>query len=667
MQPGTTVRLDGNGFCPETRVQVGLAQGVANFAGGADTTVSADHRSLTFEVPRAGTSNPVTVVPPQGDIYRTENAITVRSFRGEYGFAFPNYHFSGLSLTEFTETAGADDLFIQVNPCWPWGHCYVPTGILDPIAALEWPIFSGILVAGDGHCYGMNRGIQELMAGKVSYNRFAYGATAPFDLPSASGPQNGLSSYLDSRQAIQLTAEALYRRLTRDPRLGVQLERIQYELDHGRYPGVTLKFGTFAGHEVMAFDIQHQADGSLEIFSYDPNRPLTQEELDHPVEHSFAETDASAIRINAAHDHWTFRSRSGAEHSGEGEDLYAVPLGDIPDNPSLPGLTDLDLVVDIFASVEGAAETDGQSQGAQAEPLQDGNAKAGGTAGIVVADKGADSLSHRMKGLHAGRYSQMIAGPGFVGAVHDVATAKGVVDRLTATPGRNRLSFAGERNRPLDVELAVDRGKVHRAASIQTFTAKGGNDAAQLRAGRSLVYEHEGPVAQVSFTLTNVARSGGPVTFRSQGVTVARGERLTVTPLDWHSLERVRLVLRRRGGGITVRTLRNLARFRAVFHVGRPRLAGSRAGVAVRILRVADPAAGGVVLRLRRGGRTLARRAIAVRHPRRGRHTYRWRLPKIPAGLYRLVANVVLAGGTQEPERRTIMRAARVRVAGPRH
>jgi hypothetical protein len=666
--PGTTVRLDGNGFCPETAVQVGQTPNGPNFAGGADTTVSPDNRSLTFEVPRAATSGPVTVVPPASDSYQTDNALTVRSFRGEAGFAFPNYSFSGLSLTELTETVGADDVFIQVNPCWPWGKCYVPTGILDPIAALEWPIFSIMLIEGDGHCYGMNRGVQELLAGKALYNRFAFGVTAPFDLPSASGPKNGLGSYLDSRQAIQLTAEALYRRLTRDPRLGVQLGRIEYELEHGRHPGVTLRHGAVGGHEVMAFDVLHHPDGSLDIYSYDPNRPLTQEELGNPIKHSFAETDASAIRINAAHDHWDFKSTSGAEYSGSGDDgaLYAVPLEDIPDNPSLPGLSDLDLIVDIFASADGAAESDGQSEGAQTEPLQDGR---GGTgkAGIVVAAKGAEGLTHRVKGRRAGSYSQLIAAPGFVGAVRDVATAKGVVDRLGATPKRERLSFAGERNRPLELELAVDRKGVHRAASIATHASKGGQDTAWFRDGRSLTYEHEGGKASLTLTLANVARNGGPVGFKSRRLTVGRGERLTLAPLDWHSLERVRAVSRRRGGGTTVRILGNRAGRRARFGVGRPKLVKRRASVTVKILHVPAHSVGGVVLRLERGRRTVARRAVAIEHPKRGHRTYRWKIPGVGAGRYRLVANVVLAGGTQPPERRSIGRTAPVRIGGPRN
>ncbi len=672
--PGTTVRLDGNGFCPGSEVDVGTTpSGEPNLPARAEATVADDLHSLTFQVPRAGTSGQVTVLPPAsggvagpgfGPSYRTQNSIEVRSFRGEFGFAFPNYHFSGLSISELTEAVGADDLFIQINPCWPWGSCYVPTGILDPIAAIEWPLFSGILVGGDGHCYGMNRAVQEFMAHKVPYNRFASGVHDVFDLPSANGPQNGLSGYLDSRQALQLTAEALYRRLTRDPRLGVQLERIQYQFEHGMHPGVTMKHGTIAGHEVTATDIVHQPDGSLEILSYDNNFPQTQKELGAPSTHSFMETDGGAIRINAAHDHWEFTSAGGTEFSGGGDDgsLYAVPLEDIPDNPSLPGLTDLDLIVDIFASVEGAATTGGASAGAEDEPLVAG---AGGNehAGMVLAKKGVDSLSHTMKGLKGGSYSQLIAGPGFVAATPKIETAKGVVDKMSIKPVAGKVSFVGGRDRELELDLAMDRGRVHRGASVETTASKGGEDVAALGHGKSLVYTHNGGGARVRISLTNVARAGGPATFRSPGMTVRRGERLKLTPLDWHSLDRVRVTARLKGGKTRTRVLRNTAGANERFALGRPRLKGHRASVSLRLLHVSQPAVGGLVLRLLRGNRIVAKKAIAIKHPKRGRRTFHWRLPHVPPGGYRLLANAALAGGADHPSRRTAAHLASVGIS----
>src|SRR5215216_2377391 len=101
----------------------------------------------------------------------------------------------------------------------------------------------------------MNRAIQEFLAGKEKLNRFASGAQAVFDLPDATGPQNGLESYLDSRQATQFTAEALNARFERDSNLRNQVARAQDELDHGRYPGIVMLQGS-GGHEVTAYDIE---------------------------------------------------------------------------------------------------------------------------------------------------------------------------------------------------------------------------------------------------------------------------------------------------------------------------------------------------------------------------------------------------------------------------
>ena len=120
-----------------------------------------------------------------------------------------------------------------------------------------------------------------------------------------------------------------------------------------------MKTGTVAGHEITAYDMERQPDGSTKIFGYDNNRPLTQAELTNPLGHDLAETSDSVITVNPAGDHWTFTAPSGSVWSGGADDgkLYAVTLADIPDNPSLPGLSDIPLIVaDIIASVDGAAQ-----------------------------------------------------------------------------------------------------------------------------------------------------------------------------------------------------------------------------------------------------------------------------------------------------------------------
>lgn len=656
--PGTTVRLDGTGFCPGTTVLVG------NSNDQAATTVAPGGRSLTFSVPRTATSGPVTVISPAGLSYQTDNAITVRSFRGEEGFAFPNFHFGSLSLSELAETAGADELFIQINPCWPWGTCRVPTGIIDPIAQVEWPIFDAILHYGDGHCWGMNRAIQEFHARKESYDRFASGVHAPFDLPDASGPQNGLESYLDSRQATQLTAEALNARFERDSNLRKQVERTQSELDAGRYPGIVMLKGS-SGHEVTAYDIEVQPDGSRKIFTYDSNRPLTDAESVAAQRHAVAETQENVITISPDQDHWEFTSQGGTVLSGGANDgnFYAVTLSDVPDNPTLPGLSDLDLIYDVIGSVDGAVEDSGSSAGARFEPLL-ADPNVSGTAAVVASRRGARSLSHTVRGVKSGRYTQLVAGPGFAGGVRDVAVDKGVVDRLSGTPSSGALKIASGRNRGLKLDVAVDHGGVHRAASVATEGSKGGSDTVALGRGRSLAYEHRGDTARMSFTLTSVAARGGPVGFRSQAITVRGGERVTVTPLSWSSLDRVRVVSKRPGARPTVRILRNRMAFAGRFSVGTPKLSHSRATVRTTISRVPEQAAGGVVLRLQKGRRTVARKAVAIAAPTVGSRGYGWKLPRrVRPGRYRLLATMVLAGGPQGAAgRKSVTRAATVRV-----
>ena len=658
LHPGTTVTLQGNGFCPGSSVAVGNAFATA------DTTVAADGKSLTFVTPRAATTGRVVVRPPNSIFpYQTPTDLTVGSFRGEGGFAFPNFHFGALSLSEFTEAFGADDLFIQINPCWPWGSCYVPTGILDPIAAIEWPAYNLILRGGDGHCYGMNRAVQELLARKTSFARWDFNAHEPFQLPDATGPQNGLTDYLDSRQALQLSSEALINRFDRDMHLSTQLDRIHDELAAGRYPGVVMKTGTVAGHEITAYDMERQPDGSTKIFGYDNNRPLTQAELANPLGHDLAETSDSVITVNPAGDHWTFTAPSGSVWSGGADDgkLYAVTLSDIPDNPSLPGLSDIPLIVtDIIASVDGAAQAGPPPPGGASDPLSDQAPGSSGAAEEITAPKGASTLNQTVEGVHKGTYSQLVLGKGFVGGVREIATDAGVTDKLKGTPSDGALTFGGERNRALNVNLGIDHGEVHRQATVATQASKGGADTVALGNGSALVYTHRGATTRASFTLTNVSRNGGPATFTSGPVTVRQGERVRLVPTSWRSLDRVKASFSKGGA----KTLHNRASFSGRFSLGTPKLSHGRAVVATSIRRLpADTATGGVVLRLLHGHHTVARKAVALTTPQRGRHSYSLRIPKgIKRGTYRLVANMALAGGARQPGRRTATKAARVRV-----
>ena len=369
------------------------------------------------------------------------------------------------------------------------------------------------------------------------------------------------------------------------------------------------------------------------------------------------------ITVNPAGDHWTFTAPSGSVWSGGADDgkLYAVTLSDIPDNPSLPGLSDIPLIVaDIIASVDGAAQAGPPPPGGASDPLSDQAPGSSGAAEEITAPKGARTLNQTVEGVHKGTYSQLVLGKGFVGGVRDIATDAGVTDTLKGTPSDGALTFGGERNRALNVNLGIDHGEVHRQATVATQASKGGADTVALGNGSALVYTHRGATTRASFTLTNVSRNGGPATFTSGPVTVRRGERVRLVPTSWRSLDRVKASFSKGGS----KTLHNRASFPGRFSLGTPKLSHGRAVVATSIRRLpADTATGGVVLRLLRGHHTVARKAVALTAPQRGHHSYSLRIPSgVKRGTYRLVANMALAGGARQPGRRTATKAARVRL-----
>ena len=192
--------------------------------------VAADGRSLTFGIPRTATSGPVTILPTTGATYQTTNSLQVRSVRNQDGFAFANYSYGWLSYGELTDLVGQRDMFIEVNPCWPFGNCSIPTGVPDPVAYLVWGVLNIALKASGGHCFGINRTLQELLAGKVRHSRFAPGVTINHDLPAAAGPNDALGTWLDGRHAGQGTAEFLVGYLGRERDLPNQLSVIRAEL-----------------------------------------------------------------------------------------------------------------------------------------------------------------------------------------------------------------------------------------------------------------------------------------------------------------------------------------------------------------------------------------------------------------------------------------------------
>ena len=207
---------------------------------------------------------------------------------------------------------------------------------------------------------------------------------------------------------------------------------------------------------------------------------------------------------------------------------------------------------------------------------------------------------------------------------------------------------------PLNVDLGINHGE--RPPRGDAWPRRPPRAASDTRGARQRArrwsYTHRGATTRASFTLTSVARNGGPATFPSgprDGPRRRAGEaHAGRAGARWTAS---RLVLQGR--------LQDVAQPRELPAAGSasrpPKLTNGRAVVATWIRRLpADTAAGGVVLRLLQGpphggpqGGRDHRAASA------GATATAWKLPgERQARHLQLVANMALAGGARQPGRR---------------
>ncbi|HUZ84198.1 MAG TPA: hypothetical protein VMU66_05850 [Gaiellales bacterium] len=296
-------------------------------------------------------------------------------------------------------------------------------------------------------------------------------------------------------------------------------------------------------------------------------------------------------------------------------------------------------MVSTFGSSGGAAQTVSASPGAQNLPVSDIGAPAG-AAGWLVAHNGQTTLSRTIVGVKDGTYSEGFAANGFAAGVTGVSTRPQVRDVAGGQASGKRFHYASGMARRVVLQLAERAGS--------------GADGA-------LTYTHVGDPTTFSFTLTSVSRDGA-AEFVSPKAHIASGDRVIASPLAGG----VRLTVVHRDGGRSVRFLRNRAPGIARLRLTRPALRGRIARLGVRILALRGTAVLGVTLRVYEGRKLIARRALALKRARNGRHALRVRLPRLRSGSYwlRLDARLI-AGGVRAGSVATA-RCAQVRVGGKR-
>ncbi|HEX2392748.1 MAG TPA: hypothetical protein VHI77_07495 [Solirubrobacterales bacterium] len=684
---GTAVQVHGLGFCPGTAVAVGNDRAIV-------PARLVDDRTLEFQVPRYATTGQLGIIPP-GPLspYRSEDPLTVDSVRNSDGFAFKNYPVDSFGITEFTKAYGADSLFIHVNPCWPFGDCSINTGILSPLAAIDWGWMNIGLRGSGGHCVGISLAAEQLQEGRLRYREIADpergSAHSAFEATNRGGANEILNSLLDAYQAREYSDEFLSARWNRSPSLGPQLARLEAEFSQNRLPMIVLQKGTFQEHAVIAYHLAQTAN-KAEISVYDSEDPFgAAEELaeTNPSPHQ-AGIDTSTITIDKVRGTWSYPIGNWSGSTSDGG-FWVVPPSATPDHPSLPGLDALEGAVNsvysmTFGSADGSAQVGGgrvspphqqrgrlaaaSAQSARAAeflPTAEAGA-APGTSGAWVSGDGRRPLEGAVEGLKSGHYTESYAAPGFVASATDVATAKGVEDEISGL--RDSLSVDSGMSRPLRLNLAR-RASASRtdAATVRTHASGGGSDTVALPGGGVLSYAHDGGGATMSFSLTGVRRNGGGATFLSGPVPVRGGDRLRAVPMD-RDLDRVRLELRHADGSRTTRVLRNRARPAGRIRLGTARVAGGKLRLPFKLAGFREAGVAGVSLRLQRGGRIVARRAIAKRAGN-GPHRVVWKLPRrLGHGAYRLLVDlrVLTAGARGSTVSQSVLakRGATVRLGG---
>jgi hypothetical protein len=621
---GTYVHVTADGICPGTQYRMGSS-------GNQPATVDPDGRGFWFTVPHGAATGTVTIVPPTGTgpLAATSNSITIVPFSSTEGFPFNNYAFGNLSFGELVDEYG-DNLFIHVNPCIVV-DCTINTYVPDPTVLVVWPALDLLLRRSGGHCFGISRGIQELLNGDTHLTQFNSHGTVIHDLGSSTGPGSSLGDWLDSKHSAQGSAEFLYAWATRDRNLQTQFNRAKTELGLGRSPMVSLQEGSLLsgeGHAVLAYDVQDVPDGH-DILVYDNNA------------HDGADR-TQRIHISAGWNSWSFVNADGSTWSGGDGTLFVVRHSDIPVTPTLPGIGSLvEGLTTVFGSGGGAAHTTSIAPGEQMLPVLDNHAVLGST-GMFVAPRGKLQATHTITGVKNGSYDETVIGSGFAASVQHVATGNHVVDHVGGSGRAHSITFASGKTRSLAVILG-DHGKtMSYGATIATHVQGGRTDSAALSPSGTLAYVHAGAPTPVSFTLTSVRRGGGVKSFVSAPVLVAGGAHVSAS-LAGDGQARLVLV---NHGRRTVRTLHSRRRPAARIRLGAVKLASGRLRVAVRIDRLAGAAGLGAGVRVTRGRTRIAQHGVSVPKLRAGARTLTFTLPRLSRGTYSVLLQIEVLTGS---------------------
>jgi uncharacterized delta-60 repeat protein len=566
LQPGSTIILSGQGFCPGGTVHFGNDQAVA-------TPTSLTNDRIVVEVPRLATSGYLSVTGsgPQDVVW--PSSFTVDSYRNWNGFKFHNYT-PHITFDQLTTAFGSDQTYDELPLCI--FDCSV--SFRDPLAMAVNAIANAFFDRSDGGgaCFGFSLASQRFDTGLKSRADFPPGALINYDLGTAAGPSGPLREYINAQQVVQASEEFLGHYVDRAASQSVGHASdviseirgtIRDALSNGEFPLVAIRDG-LRGHVVIAYDLEDVGPSEYFIDIYNSN-----------VEYQASEDSNGALhrqrveqsRIHMAPDGtWGLPDPdpSKAMNGGLGE-IVVTRASQIPTNPTLPGVA---LVEDLAAGaiVLLASATDASPAAASAPvvatQIEDGSGhalfdaagnlsvdpatrlRAAPFAPLVgsasngpwyLVDPSTASVSVTWKGTATAPYAQTVLSPGLLARV-TASASPGSSDRVGFEPaGRLRFS-AADADKAIVESLVWHRGAATRSAEVSTTTLAGQGDSLGLQSdGSVVVFQHAGAATSVRIRLSSSSGTAPPATFDSGLFTVGADETLSLAVDDWSTLHLV--------------------------------------------------------------------------------------------------------------------------------
>jgi hypothetical protein len=630
-RPGSYLRLDGRGLCPNQTVKFGGGDSV----GAPLESVAPDGSHGFVRVPITATSGPVTVSGPDGDLTSTR-PLDIITFRNTFGFPFVNFNSAGPAWEDMVKLYGTDKTNVRVNVCKDLSFGLLSCGVTTFVPRAEVLIyFAGQTDLGEGgNCYGLNLAAYRLWSGGRALSDFSpAGATTPFGLDAAAGPAAALRAYVRLMMIAQTSSEVLkLRTVVGTQSAGTMYQVIYGALAQGHPVMMSLKGNDGTGHSVVAYGLTPTTKG-YDVEVYNPNDPhMPNDDTDSGVHD--ANLERSRVHVNA-NNTWSF---SELNYGGGFDKIGAYDISRTPQSLSPPvGLDDLLVAIGIDAAAPtgpGGKPIDG----AVRLPAETGG-KAGPVTDVIPRGEAIDTSLAGVSGTVA-----------LLGKDHAFQVA-GTGKTLTLDAAGEVVGVRGA-GKNLRLTTTSTSGSTVRSAAA-TFPG-GGDDAIGFGTASALTVKGGAAGGAVSLTLGQVGPQGaGSMTVT--GLRLRGGETATVRPASWTTPGAVSVSIRGKGGKVRKLTLRGrAAKALATVTALKAKAKGGLVTVTAKAKLPAGgvPASGNLVWQARRGRSThVARKGTVALTPAqlaaaaRGKPlTFRVSAPK---GIYKVKVALIIGSTTK--------------------